>query len=440
MTETTPRIEEAEAKSPAGILLFGFLGVLILYAFLKHALFEPWVHRYEGGDFTIYYVAAERMAAGNSPYPSAEIAAYQGEGASPIWGEYPYPPLLARLLVPLTAFPIFTAKYIYTLAMLTLFFGLMAFLARLHRSDLTRADFLPLWAVLLGWAPFLYSIRLGQCELLAMPFLALAWILLHRFEQDRHRNPSFEILAGLAIGAAAMVRLTPILMLPVFILAARWRISFAFVAGSLAALLLSGPSASLEFFTEVLPTMSDVSEMRHCPAFHVLILRTLDTAAEWTGSPQGWGIDRLASILGTGFFFAAILAMVHRCRVRLTTLDLFLLACFLPPLLAGKNPHHYALALFPILLGSLLVVRAALEAETPAPRLRMILWIILLLPAFHYWKPCNDLVDWLAEIGPFSRNTLFILGNLGAFLLFFRLLIHSKSPGPEKDREVPLQP
>ncbi|MCA9414745.1 MAG: DUF2029 domain-containing protein [Candidatus Omnitrophica bacterium] len=434
-------IEKENEREPQGVyrLLLGFLALLILYAFLKHAFIDPWTLHYEGGDFTIYYVAAERIADGDSPYPIGEIEDYEGEGASPIWGEYPYPPMLARLLVPLTGFSIFTAKRIYISIALVVFFALLWILYRMYKPLLKASDFLPVWASLFGWGPFIYSIRLGQCELLAMPFLALSWIFLLMGERRQSRKASLEILAGVAMGFAAMVRLTPILMIPVFLVTFRWRIALSFVVGSFLALLVSGPISSWEFFTQVLPTMSDVSEMRHCPSFHVLILRALDTVATWTGHPEGFGIDRPASILGTGIFYALVLGILFWRRLRFSTLDLFVIACFLPPLLAGKNPHHYTLALFPIIVGSVLVVREGLSEEAAIYRLRMILWVLVLLPALNYWAPANNLIDAIAAKGPISRTPLFILGNLVAFGLVVHLLDQKRFIHREKLETGPLQ-
>ena len=84
-----------------------------------------------------------------------------------------YPPLLARLLVPLTGLEIGQAKWIYIGVCLAAFFLLLIpFLRNRFQRESERWA---LAAVLLGWGPLIYSIRLGQCELLAIPFLALAW-------------------------------------------------------------------------------------------------------------------------------------------------------------------------------------------------------------------------------------------------------------------------
>ncbi len=436
MNEFAP---ENKSESPGILRLFvGFLALLILYAFLKNAFLDPWLDRYEGGDFTIYYVAANRIVDAESPYPMEAIERYEGEGKNPIWGEYPYPPMLARLLVPLTRFSILAAKWIYILSMLSLFFGLLFVLFRMYRPLLGFADLLPLWAALFGWAPFIYSIRLGQCELLAMPFLALAWILLLMGERDQTRRNWLEVGAGVAMGFAAMVRLTPVLMIPVFLVTFRLRVASSFVLGSLIALIVSGPESSWEFFTEVLPIMSDVSGMSEVPAFHVLILRSL-SALFGTDVNHPSESLRLVAALGSGVLYTTVLGTLFWRRFRFSTLDLFLIACYLPPLFAGKNPHHYTLALFPIMVGSLLVVREALGWEEPLLRLRMILWVLILLPALHYWPIANGFIDWIAEIGPLSRNSLFILGNLVAFGLVIYILDRKKCGHWEKMEACPLQ-
>jgi hypothetical protein len=403
--------------------------LLLSYPFLKYALIEPWATGYEGGDFTIYYVAAERLAAGNSPYPIERIEQAAENDPSPIWGEYPYPPLLARLLVPLTSLSIFTAKYIYIFLCLTAFVWQMVLLFR--AKGWGPVEGLAALAVLLGWGPFLYSIRLGQCELLAIPFLAAAWrYVLPRSSPeggaetaDREAGSKAEILAGLCLGVAAMVRVTPVLILPVLAATRRWRLAVAFCVGALLTLLLSGPFSSWEFFTRVLPTMSDVGGMRHCPAFHVLVLYLLDASA-----PTAWASHFQAlATAASGFLYLGILLLFWRARGRLSTDSVVLLSLYLPPLLAGKNPHHYTLALFPVIAGmvSLACFGAARwrGEETALERnpLPLVLWPLVLLPSFYYWFPAKALMDTLAGATPLNGNAWFILGNLATFAILFIL-------------------
>jgi len=58
----------ATSRSNFRLLSISFLlGIAVVYPFLKYALVEPWLFSYEGGDFTIYYKAAQRLTAGVLP-------------------------------------------------------------------------------------------------------------------------------------------------------------------------------------------------------------------------------------------------------------------------------------------------------------------------------------------------------------------------------------
>jgi len=422
-------------------LLSGLLAILVGYPFVKHAIVDPWIVRYEG-DFTIYYRAAERLSKGESPYPLLELARADGSEASPIWGEYPYPPLLARVLAPFTYLNVLEAKYAYIGVCLTAFFVLMIRLLRkIVSSRLER------WlaaAVLLGWGPFIYTIRLGQSELLAIPFLAGAWLLLLESPHagGSQRGHGFEFAAGLCLGTAAMVRVTPVLMLPALLVAGRWLLAGGFVTGSLATLVVSGPLTSWEFFTKVMPTMSDVGEMRHCPSFHVLILRTIDALSPGVGN--GSWLQNHASdiaVAGSGVFYVGVLLFLFLRRHSLRTDRLVLLGCYLAPLFAGKNPHHYTLALFPVLGASLMFVRTALNGSSGCGWKRwrrLVVWCIALIPSFYYWFPLKIAVDCFARCTSLSSSTLFIMGNVVAFLMINRdshlLFLTRNGTCPEKRR------
>jgi len=404
------------------------MGVLVVYPFLKYAIVEPWSVGYEGGDFTIYYRAAEKLAAGESPYPLEALeSGNEGEGSA-IWGEYPYPPLLARLLIPLTGLEIIWAKRIYVgICLAVLFSILVPFLESRTETEIERWD---VAAILLGWAPLIYSIRLGQCELLALPFLALAWRSLSRApEPDSiEDNGRGEIVGGVCLGIAAMVRVTPILMLPALLVAQRWRLAVWFCIGAVLNLAIAGPVTSFDFFTKVLPSMSDVSGMRHCPAFHVLVLRLVDTLAPTTGSPDWWTARAaLFGTLASGLFYSAVLLFLYSKRKTIETENLMLIGLYLAPLFAGKNPHHYALAILPVMAATAILIRGVSSGNRPV--FWPFLWVVFLIPSFDYWAPAKFLADRFCAAVSLETVSLDIFGNVGSFLMALILLTQSSRPG-----------
>ena len=445
------------SRSNFRLLSISFLlGIAVVYPFLKYALVEPWLFSYEGGDFTIYYKAAQRLTAGRSPYPLDKLESPEEHGSSPIWGEYPYPPMLARLLIPATRLPVIWAKRVYIGICLTAFFWILVPLLR-NRFE-SPAQRWAAAAVLLGWGPFIYSIRLGQCELLAIPFIALAWRWMAKNPDPTKKvaRTQSEFAAGVMLGIASMVRVTPIVILPILIVTFRWRLAVSFVVGAVGALLLSGPLTSYTFFTEVLPSMSDVGGMRYCPAFHVLFLDTIDTLAPLTRNPPFW-LDhaRLISVGASGLFYAAVLGFLYTRRNRFSSLHLVFIGCYLAPLLAGKNPHHYTLALFPILAATDLLVRRLYEGKQPAengksgspavtpfpmPWLESVFWVAVLAPGFSYWFPVKKAVEGFVGVLGIGGNVAFILSNVAAFLfVLFLFTREGRRCVCKPDERLPLE-
>lgn len=418
-------------------LLWVALWMGIALPFIKYSFMDAVLEDYTGGDFAIYYVAAERMEAGKSPYPLEALSHSAHRPNSPIWGEYPYPPFLARLLTPLTSLDMFVAKHVYIFVCLVAFFALISLL--MVRKRWGSVEVFLAGVTLLGWGPLIYSLRLGQSELLAIPFLAAAWCLVHTPDPASpvsELSSSWEMAAGFCLGVAAMVRFTPVLMLPVLILTGRFRLAGSFMMGALATLILSGPWSSWEFFTRVLPSMSDVSRMRDCPAIHVQVLHLLDAWA-----PSAWaGYFSTIATVASGLVYVVVLALFWAFRRRLTTETIVLLACFLPPLFAGKNTHHYAVAVLPVMsgmviFGNLVFQRIGLfpseagqgekgrEFSSRKAAVFLLFWPVALIPSFYYWYPCKRLVDKLAWNTSISTSSFLVLSNLAAFCLLLVLLI-----------------
>ena len=90
----SPRFRLLVAALLAG---FGVLANIVFLIILDNPI-RPW-----GEDFEAYYFAAQRVAEGLSPYTSDQLAS-PVDAVCP--GCYLYPPLLAQLLVPVTALPL----------------------------------------------------------------------------------------------------------------------------------------------------------------------------------------------------------------------------------------------------------------------------------------------------------------------------------------------
>ena len=183
--------------------------------------------RHHRTDFTVYQVAAEALRDGTDPYEARNPRGYR----------YVYPPLLAVLLQPVAKMEPPDAAYLFFILSAALLAWSLLMLARLR----------PWRDRPLGWAPVLLALGLcfgfahqgfqrGQIThaLLALQVGAFALALRQRF-----------VGAGLALGFASVLRLTPLLpagVLGLGLLAMvrtrGWRPVLRYSGGLAAALLL----------------------------------------------------------------------------------------------------------------------------------------------------------------------------------------------------------
>jgi hypothetical protein len=374
--------------------------LLVVPPFVKYAWWET--RDYVGGDFQVFYRAAQKVAAGESPYPAEVLKGDTEGGAARAWGNYIYPPFFAWMLEPLTVLAPYPAKKVYLLLCLFLYLGLFY----RPRKNLPPEE-IQRWlrlAILLGWGPVILNFRQGQSNFVPLFLAFMAWEGCRR----RPSSPGWEWISGILLGIGSMVKLTPLLMLPPLVVAQRWRSAAGFVLGAVGALLISGPAASWDYFTKVLPTLGNFSGMRWCPSIHIVAIRVLDTLpvpASWEGT---WPhIAEKSGVLISGGLYLGLLALLFLRRTRMKTADLILLACFLPPLFAGEADHHYALAVLPLLEG---VRRMAARGAWG----RLALLALAISPAFFYWGVVKAVY---ALILPINTSFLLVLGNSLALVL-----------------------
>ncbi len=435
-----------------GVVVF----LLIVPPFVKYAWWETW--DYVGGDYEIFLKAAESLSHGESPYPPQVLGKAPGEAMGEAWGNYIYPPVFARLLLPFSFLPPVWGKKVYLIVCLILYLALLWPTAK--RGYSYNGQRWVAFAILMGWGPVIHTFRHGQSDFIPLFLTILAWWVLGAGEQapssgsggleaDRKLSKGHDLAAGVLLGAASMVKITPVLMLPAFIVGLRWHLSAGFVLGATSTLILSGPLTSWQYFTQVLPNMADFAGMRQCPSIHILLVRSLDSLPVPHAWDNWWPIFvELAGVTITGVLYTWILWYLFRGRNLISTADLLLLACFLPPLFAGEVKHHYALAILPILeafrrlillcdpgppLGpgswstwqikrpSFHTIWSVWRKDSP-PSHRLIALTVCLLPNFYYWDVFKLPIELLCPLDP---STLLVLGNIGAAILVLPLFIGS---------------
>lgn len=200
-------------------------------------------------DFASYHYAAQAALAGDDPYDAATLGALaKAEGTRKTVHPYFYPPPF--LLTMLWAAPL-TLNEAYRLwfwADSAFFVG--AVLAALRLIGPSPAAIWALAGLLVAFTPLRNNHLMGQANL---PVLALMTAGLAAAEGPRRR----EGLGGALVGAAAMMKMSPGLLVAWWIARGRWRPALAAcvtaVALTLASLPILGPALQLHFYRDVLP-------------------------------------------------------------------------------------------------------------------------------------------------------------------------------------------
>ncbi len=191
-----------------------------------------------GYDFSAYWEAGRRILDGGSVYMP-----FQTEGLySPQQHLlYPYPPLLAVLVAPLSA--IFdgyrSAHWIWAGLGTAILVLVVVSIAR--RERLARGfDLFLLVGAALAFAPLVGELVIGNVHLLILGILAAAWLALDR------GTPRAEIAAGALIGLATLIKVFPGLVIVWFLVTGRIRAAVAAIVAMALLAVATLPVTGLE--------------------------------------------------------------------------------------------------------------------------------------------------------------------------------------------------
>lgn len=398
------------------VLLFLFLFV---EPFVHRSLIETWSYLFH--DFPMFYEAASRIRDGENPYPPEVLTNPKGDVVHRAWEHYLYPPAFAAALIPLTWMDELNAKRVFVVISLLLYFGAM--LPAWSESGRKNSGWIAALAILLVWGPSVETLRIGQSNLVPFAFLAAAYWVLRRVSNQR------DWIAGALAGAGAVIKLTPLLMVPLFLAGRRWRVAAGMVAGFVGALMLSGPSLNWVYFTQVAPTLGNFHELRKNHSIQSVLLRGFDKAAD--GESAEWAA--WAALLLSGFLFLLLVGYVVLRQNRLTAADLLLVGCYAHTLFAGKWSHHYVTLALPL---------AALALELGAVPWRdwdrYLKWgviglVALFIPHAYYWPPAEWVLQWNRWTQDFYNPVAMVSSATLAFPIYLYLLERSRMFAPEKD-------
>jgi hypothetical protein len=192
-------------------------------------------------DFANYFGGAQAVAHGTDVY-----ADFKRSWGTEAWVvAYIYPPFFAELLAPLTPLGLVGAARVWLLAVHVAFFGSLALILHIH-PELSRAGRRLLLVAAFGFMPVYLNLKFQQVATVWLLLLAATlWAALRRRDS----------LAGGFIALAASIKVSPIILIPLFARLGRWRL--ALMGSGLLLIvtvvtMLASPG-SWQFFTVVLP-------------------------------------------------------------------------------------------------------------------------------------------------------------------------------------------
>jgi hypothetical protein len=312
-------------------------------------------------DFAFWYAGARDLGRGVDPY--SEFLACCTNLDEPPRG-YDYPPLLAQALRPLSHLSLVAASAIWLLLMAVCVVGVILLMHRLVSPALSSQARSLLLAASLLFAPLLLNIGALQLGPLLALILAVA---AYGFVRTRRAYP------GVALGFGGVLRLSPLLLVVLFIRRPRDILSAPVVAavtttaGGVLLMLLLIPY-TLEFVLRVLPKLSQGSAYFDNLSLSGVLMRGQLLATHRVGP---W-TARLAQLLGVALVaitwwrcrsargerqravaFAAVLATLPIVSPLTWShhlvLELLVYALLAPSLVSGGGPWVLALLSYPLL-------------------------------------------------------------------------------------------
>jgi hypothetical protein len=244
--ESADRLSVTGGKIPLLLELGLMLVLLVAGLWFAAQVRDTWQNS-QFIDFVIVRQAAHNLAQGGTLYD------VDGLRTRPYGPYYNKPPLIGIVLAPLTRFPAQDLARIYVA--LSLAFYLLTFLL-IARMESFQWRSLPFYLFAIGmllFQPSLDTLFGAQHEFLLLFLFTLSYAAMCRLRPR-------QIAAGACLGAAAIIKLYPLLFLIYFALRRYWRALLGmigmFVALTLISVVAFGWPLQRQFYFDILPTMS----------------------------------------------------------------------------------------------------------------------------------------------------------------------------------------
>lgn len=393
------------------LTVLALLAVLVVaFRVLQFATFSTQVQW--GYDFSFYWTAALRLLEGVPIYTAEQLGGpYSPQGQD----GFLYPPPLAAVVTPLVwLFPTDyrAAAWVWTALGAIVLAGSVLALARSERL----AERFPVlegrgrWLLGAGafaFPPVVGELVMGNVHLLLLGLLAAAWLGIRR------ATPGGDLLAGVAVGVAAVIKVFPGLLLLWFLLTRRYRAALGFAVGAGAFVAVTLPFTGIEPWLQYPTVLANLSAP----------LDTADTLAPtvWLAEYVGFlGARIVVTAAAVMLLIGISIAARHdlaSARPSIVARS-FGAAVVLSVLVAPALYHHYlALLVLPFLL--------ALGAGVP------LRW--LALAYFLMWGGDQPALGDLAWIVNRAMPTL------GALVLLAAMTGNVRRGGPRRTPIVPLR-
>jgi hypothetical protein len=283
-----------------------------------------------GYDVSFYWLAAHHLLTGVPIYDPAQLAGtYVPQGG----GFYLYPPLLAVLFVPFAAaFPggYGSVAWIWSAFGAAILLAAVGWVAVSERVVANRRELLLILAAALAFPPVVGELVLGNVHMELLGLFALAWYGVRRADGRG------EMIAGLAIALAGMIKLLPFLLLVWFLGTGRRRAAAWTVGGALLMAAATLPVTGLQPWLDFPAVLAN----HGAPADPTDAL----AAAVWLGAVIGPFAARVIVV-------AVAIAVTAWASRRLTAPASFAIAVSAATLMAPSVFHHYlSMLVLPLLL------------------------------------------------------------------------------------------
>ena len=207
-------------------------------------------------DFAAYYVAGRTLNVSGNVYDAAQMAqAANRPGDAVAFPRYIYPPFFAALMRPFASFSFATAKTLWFILNAGLLIAAIALLARM--AGMRWWITLIFGGVVMLMPPIYDTFLLGQVNFVLLFLLTLMIC----FSTRSSPNRVTDMLAGVLLGIAAVIKIYPLLLGSVYLLHRRWNVLVGVMIGIgltlVVGVLGSGNTAmTVEYFTVVAPNLS----------------------------------------------------------------------------------------------------------------------------------------------------------------------------------------